>query len=100
MAYVTDTTASVDAAYVESVRGVDLLVHECYFGDDQAAHAEKTGHSTTSNVAHVALKADVGRLVLIHMNPLDGGGDPIGVAAARAIFPRTEYGEDEALVEF
>ena len=54
MAYVTDTTASEDAAYVDSIRGVDLLVHECYFGDDQAAQAETTGHSTTSQVARVA----------------------------------------------
>ena len=33
MAYVTDTTADPDAAYVAKIRGVDLLVHECYFSD-------------------------------------------------------------------
>ena len=38
MAYVTDTTATPDAAYLQSIRGVDVLVHECYFGD---AHCEQ-----------------------------------------------------------
>jgi ribonuclease BN (tRNA processing enzyme) len=100
MAYVTDTTASVDAAYVESIRGVDLLVHECYFNDGQAAQAETTGHSTTSHVAEVARRAAVGRLVLVHMNPQDESDDPIGLAAARSLFAATEMGEDEAVYEF
>ena len=39
MAYVTDTTADADAAYVAKIRGVDLLVHECYFPDAQAEWA-------------------------------------------------------------
>ena len=100
MAYVTDTTASVDAAYVESIHGVDLLLHECYFDDSQAALAEKTGHSTTSRVAEVARQAQVGRLVLVHMNPQDESDDPVGLDVARAIFERTELGEDEAVYEF
>ena len=31
LAYVTDTTAKDDAAYVDKIRGVDVLIHECYF---------------------------------------------------------------------
>ena len=100
MAYVTDTTASADAAYVESIRGVDLLVHECYFDDQQAALAETTGHSTTTRVAEVARRAAVGRLVLVHMNPQDESDDPIGIATARSVFPSAELGEDEAVYEF
>jgi len=94
MAYVTDTTAHVDADYVDKIRGVDLLVHECYFSDAQAEWAERTGHSCTTPVAQVARKAEVGRLVLVHINPLCTGDDPIGLPTARAIFPRTEIGED------
>ena len=33
LAYVTDTTAAPSAPYVASIRGVDLLLHECYFPD-------------------------------------------------------------------
>jgi ribonuclease BN (tRNA processing enzyme) len=99
MAYVTDTTASQDAAYVNSIRGVDVLLHECYFADDQAELAEKTGHSTASRVAEVARKAAVGRLILVHMNPMDESDNPIDIQAAQAIFPNTQFGEDEAVVE-
>ena len=39
MAYVTDTTADPAADYVERIRGVDLLLHECYYPDANAAWA-------------------------------------------------------------
>ena len=100
MAYVTDTTASVEAAYVEKIRGVDLLLHECYFPDDWADWAAKVGHSHTTPVAQVAKAADVGRLVLVHLNPMSTDDDPIGLDVARAIFPRTELGEDLMELEF
>ncbi len=100
MAYVTDTTASPDADYVEKIRGVDLLVHECYFTDARAEWAGVTGHSHTTPVAEVARKAAVGRLVLVHVNPAATEDDPIGLDAARTIFPATELGEDLMQVEF
>jgi len=100
MAYVTDTTAAVDAEYVEKIRGVDLLVHECYFPDANAEWAQQTGHSCTTPVAQVARQADVGRLILVHLNPLSTEDDPIGLEAARAIFPETELGEDLVEIEF
>jgi len=100
LAYITDTTAAADAEYVAKIGGVDLLVHECYFPDAQAAWAKKTGHSCTTAVAEVARQADVKRLVLVHLNPLATGGDPIGLNVARAIFPATEIGMDLMEVEF
>jgi len=100
MAYVTDTTAAVDAEYVEKIGGVDLLVHECYFPDSAADWAQKTGHSCTTPVARVARKAKVRRLVLVHTNPLLRAADPIQVEVAREIFPATELGEDLMKLEF
>ena len=100
MAYVTDTTAGVDAGYVDEIRGVDLLVHECYFPDAHAELAKKTGHSWTTAVAEVARAAKVGRLVLVHVNPLATEADPIGLEVARRIFPQTELGEDLMEVAF
>ncbi len=100
MAYVTDTTASADADYVEKIRGVDLLVHECYFPDSRADWAKKTGHSCTTPVAEVARAADVGRLVTVHMNPLATEDDSINVEVARAIFPETQLGRDLMELEF
>src|SRR5688572_18574468 len=59
-AYVTDTTAATDAPYIERIRGVDVLVHECYFPDGWEERARLTGHSCTSPVAAVAKAAGVG----------------------------------------
>jgi ribonuclease Z len=100
MAYVTDTVASPEASYVQQIRGVDLLVHECYFPDNVADWAAKTGHSHTTPVAQVAREAGVGRLVLVHLNPMSIADDPIGLDVARAIFPHTELGEDLMELEF
>jgi len=100
MAYVTDTTAAVDADYVERIRGVDLLVHECYFPDGQEEWAAKTGHSCTTPVAQVARAAGVGQLVLVHVDPLATEVDPIGLEAARRVFPNTQLGADLMQIEF
>jgi ribonuclease Z len=100
MAYVTDTIADVNAAYVAKIRGVDLLVHECYCPNSRAAWAQKTGHSHTTPVAQVARQAGVKRLVLVHFDPLNTTDDPIGIDTARAIFPKTDLGEDRMELEF
>ena len=100
MAYVTDTTARPDADYVRHIRGVDLLVHECYFSDDFAEFANKTGHSNVTPVAQVAAAADVGRLLLVHLNPIINEVDPVGLEVAQAIFPETSIGVDNAEIDF
>jgi ribonuclease BN (tRNA processing enzyme) len=100
LAYVTDTTARADAPYIEKIRGVDVLIHECYFPDGWEDKAELTGHSCTTPVAEVARAADVGRLLLVHVNPLSTDDDPIGLDAARAIFPKTDIAEDGQAIEF
>lgn len=100
MAYVTDTTAKEDADYVDKIREVDLLLHECNFADGMEERAELTGHSCTSPVAQVARKANVGRLVLVHINPLDDADDPIGLEVARSIFPNTVIGTDRMELVF
>lgn len=100
MAYVTDATAAKDAAYLEKIRGVDLLVHECFYPDDRADLAEKYGHSCIIPTAELARNAGVGRLVLCHINPLLEADYAPALADARKIFPRAEIGEDLMAVEF
>lgn len=92
LAYVTDT--ATDGSYTDFIRGVDLLIHECYFPDERSEWAERTGHSCTKPVAQLARDAAVGRLVLVHIDPQRADDDPIGVAAACRIFPNTIIGED------
>ncbi|MFO7903673.1 MAG: MBL fold metallo-hydrolase [Planctomycetota bacterium] len=100
LAYITDTTARPDADYMERVRGVDLLIHECYFPDGWEQKATLTGHSCLSPVAKLARAANVGRLVLVHVNPLVKNDNDIGLETARSIFPRTDIGIDRLELEF
>jgi ribonuclease Z len=96
LAYVTDTTASPDANYIEQIRGVDLLLHEAYFSDDTAGLPHITGHSSLLAVAELAASAHVGRLVLVHLNPQSQGTSAYDLDTAQRIFPNTVFGVDGA----
>jgi len=100
LAYVTDTTADPGAPYVEAIRGVDVLLHEGYFTDEHVDWADKTGHSCVTQTVQVARAADVGRLILIHTNPLAVDDRAYRIDEMRAIFPATEMGVDNMVVEF
>lgn len=100
LAYVTDTTAAPDKDYVHTIHGVDLLLHECNFGDDQIEWAEKTGHSYASAVGKVAAAAKVKRLVLVHFDSLAHGDSPVDLAQVRSHFANSDLGYDGMEVEF
>ena len=92
--------ARPDAPYLDAIRDVDVLLHECYFPDSERQMAELTGHSHTTPVAELARAANVGRLVLVHIYPLYNEEDPIGLEAARRIFPATDIARDRMEIEF
>ena len=101
LAYVTDTTTpGTTASYIEQIRGVDLLVHECNFRDGMEEMAQLTGHSCATPVAETAKAAGVKRLVLTHFNPMDATDDPIGLPTIRKIFSKAELGYDGMEVDF
>jgi ribonuclease BN (tRNA processing enzyme) len=58
---------------IELSRGADLLIHECSFPDDMLELAQKTNHSTASEVGDVANQAEVKRVVLTHLFPIVKG---------------------------
>jgi len=97
IAYITDTIA--DGSYLEFVRGVDLLIHECYFPDSNVKMAVQTGHSHTTPVAELARDAGVGRMILVHVDPSNPDDDPIDLPKARSIFPETELAEDGLVLD-
>jgi ribonuclease Z len=100
LAYVTDTTATAQAEYLEAIRSVDLLLHECYFPDTMVDLATLTGHSVTTPVLELARRAAVGKLVLVHINPLADGEDPLALHAAKDVFAPTVVGQDFMEIEF
>ncbi len=51
-------------------------------------------------MAELAKCENVGRLILVHVNPLDERDDPIDLKVARSIFPNTELATDGLEIEF
>jgi ribonuclease BN (tRNA processing enzyme) len=100
MAYVTDTTADAGARYVENIRGVDLLVHEAYFAENVNDIPAMTGHSDLRRVAELAAATNVGRLVIVHIDPRIDDDSVFDLPAAKQIFANTEIGIDEMELQF
>ena len=99
LAYVTDTIADENADYIDKIRGVKTLVHECYFPDGYEAKAKLTGHSCLTPVVQVASKAEVESLYLVHINPLDETGEKLDLNAAREIFAETHITHDQQTID-
>ena len=82
------------AATIDAARDADLLVHEATFGDEEAARAVETGHSTAREAATVAAQAGVKSLVLMHFSArYSRDASDLG-REAREVFDRTLVGKD------
>ncbi|MFO0946607.1 MAG: MBL fold metallo-hydrolase [Planctomycetota bacterium] len=101
IAYITDTTAEPDDdEAVAFLREVDLLFHECYFPDELEMLARSSGHSTASGVGKIARAAQVGRLMLIHPNPLASVADLQTLEGrVREYFPDAALARDGMIVD-
>ena len=100
LAYITDTIARPNASYMENIRGVDLLLHDCNAPDHLSGLAEKIGHSHLSAVLHLASRAQVKHLVLIHGSPIPGLEYASDFENARRIFAPVEIGYDGMEIVF
>jgi phosphoribosyl 1,2-cyclic phosphodiesterase len=92
MAYLSDHQAPMDgslevpASVVELCRGVDVLIHDAQYDNDEFAQRIDWGHSTIDYAVSVARAAGVGRLVLFHHDPShDDAWIDDAVAHARAL---------------
>jgi ribonuclease BN (tRNA processing enzyme) len=100
LAYVTDTYCGPDSSYLEKIRGVDVLLHECCVSDDDPEFARRVGHSHITPVAHLAAEAQVGRLILIHLSAMRPEMGEPELDRALPIFPQTEIAFDRMEIEF
>lgn len=99
LAYITDTTASDNAEYVDAITNVDTLIHECYFPDGWEEKAELTGHSCLTPVALVAAKAKAKRLFLVHINPLDETDAPLDLNSVADVFKEITVAQDQQMID-
>ena len=99
LAYITDTTAHPDAPYVRQIENVGTLIHECYFPDGFEDKAALTGHSCLTPVAQVAKAANVGRVFLVHINPLDLSASSLDLDSVQPIFERIEIASDQQVID-
>lgn len=70
LAYITDTTAGADSAYLRALQNLDLLMHECNFNDQEQELAKVTGHSWLTAVTLLVSQCRPKQTQLIHHNPL------------------------------
>lgn len=94
VAYLTDFLLD-DAAMerlVPALRGCDTLVCECQYADADAALAARNYHMTAIQVANLARRAGVGRLILFHLSARYRPPEwREMLASARAIFPHASF---------
>lgn len=85
-AYITDNEleppGKVHTSYDEWVnfcQGVDVLIHDAQYTEDDMPHKHGWGHSLISQVRQLAVDAEVGALVMFHHDPdrTDGELDEI-----------------------
>jgi ribonuclease Z len=87
-------------ATVAAARGVDLLVHECTFGDGEAARAVETTHSTAREAGRIAREAGVARLVLTHLSTrYDTEPAPLLAQASEEFAGAVEVARDGLVIE-
>lgn len=92
-AYVTDNELEppykVHTTYdewVEFLMGVDVLIHDAQYTQDDMPHKHGWGHSLVSQVRQLAVDAEVGALVMFHHDPDRTDGELDEIARENEIF--------------
>ncbi len=96
-AFCTDTRYDIDL--VEKVKGVDLLYHEATFKKDLEERAGERGHSTTTQAATIANKAQVKNLLIGHYSQRYKNLDEL-LVEAKEIFDHTHLANSGLVLDF
>lgn len=94
-AYCSDT--KYHEPIIEFIKGVDVLYHEATFVEAHEDRAKKTKHSTASDAATIASKAQVGQLLMGHLSARYENGDE-HEAEAKVVFENSRYVNDGEVI--
>jgi phosphoribosyl 1,2-cyclic phosphodiesterase len=94
VAYITDTehlSTEIDRDVLALVDGVDVLIYDCTYTDEEYPSRVGWGHSTWQEGVKLAIAAGVEQLVIFHHDPShnDDFMDAIGISAARVFRSRS-----------
>ena len=95
-AYCSDTAYSEGT--IKAVEKVDYLYHEATFVERLRDRAKATKHSTAIDAANVALKAEVGQLLMGHLSARYDSGEQ-HIEEAQTIFEKSRCVEDGEIIE-
>ena len=85
-AFCSDT--SYHKPIIDQISGVDILYHEATFLNDLKERALQTKHSTAKEAGTIALKANVGKLIIGHYSQRYHDLDPL-LEEAQAVFEKS-----------
>lgn len=86
-AFCTDTVYT--ESFLDQIQGVSVLYHEATFVNMHRERAAETMHSTTSEAATIALKANAGKLIIGHYSARYEDLKPL-LAECKEVFANTE----------
>jgi ribonuclease BN (tRNA processing enzyme) len=92
LTYCTDTAP--DPGNVDFAAGSRVLLHEAWYAQ---ATSDDGNHSAGGDAGRIARESGVGRLLIIHVNPLEGSDESLAESARRE-FPDAEVAVDLASI--
>lgn len=92
VAYCVDTRPCISATLL--AEGVDLLIHDGTFAQEEADRAHETGHSTARQAAEIAARAGARRLFLTHISARYVEDVSPLLSESRALFADAEVASD------